>query len=46
MTMKMGLERRLVEKIPEIAEVVQSIPSGPTLNLEEIEKVRQYAIVG
>jgi hypothetical protein len=37
--MKMGLERRLVEKIPEISEVVQSMPEGPQLNVEEIEKV-------
>lgn len=33
MTMKMGLERRLVQKIPEISEVVQSIPNGPELNV-------------
>ncbi|KAG5184545.1 NifU-like domain-containing protein [Tribonema minus] len=39
MTMKMGLERRLIEKIPEISEVVQSMPEGPQLNMEEIEKV-------
>mmetsp|Transcript_7794 Transcript_7794/g.11763 ORF Transcript_7794/g.11763 Transcript_7794/m.11763 type:complete len:220 (-) Transcript_7794:9-668(-) len=39
MTMKMGLEKRLMEKIPEISEVVQSIPDGPPLVLEEIEKV-------
>lgn len=39
MTMKMGLERRLVEKIPEIAEVVQAMPEGPQLTMEEIEKV-------
>jgi Fe-S cluster biogenesis protein NfuA len=39
MTMKMGLERRLVEKIPEISEVVQSMPEGPQLTMEEIEKV-------
>ncbi|CAN0276094.1 unnamed protein product [Pylaiella littoralis] len=39
MTMKMGLERRLVQRIPEISEVVQSIPNGPELNVENIEKV-------
>lgn len=33
MTMKMGLERRLVQRIPEISEVVQSIPDGPELNV-------------
>lgn len=33
MTMKMGLERRLVQRIPEISEVVQSIPNGPELNV-------------
>jgi Fe-S cluster biogenesis protein NfuA len=44
MTMKMGLERRLVEKIPEISEVVQSMPEGPQLNVEEIEKVTLHII--
>lgn len=39
MTMKMGLERKLKERIPEIAEVVQSLPDAPTLSNEEIEKV-------
>lgn len=29
MTMKMGLERKLKERIPEIAEVIQTIPSAP-----------------
>lgn len=33
MTMKMGLERRLIQRIPEISEVVQSIPDGPELNV-------------
>lgn len=33
MTMKMGLERRLVQRIPEISEVVQSIPNGPELSV-------------
>lgn len=33
MTMKMGLERRLVQRIPEISEVVQSIPNGPDLSV-------------
>lgn len=35
MTMKMGLERRLVQRIPEISEVVQSIPNGPELNVSK-----------
>lgn len=33
MTMKMGLERRLMQRIPEISEVVQSIPDGPELTV-------------
>lgn len=39
MTMKMGLERKLKERIPEIAEVIQSMPSAPTLSEENIETV-------
>jgi len=39
MTMKMGLERKLKERIPEIAEVVQSMPSAPELNEANIETV-------
>lgn len=39
MTMKMGLERRLVQRIPEISEVVQSIPNGPELTVGNIEKI-------
>jgi Fe-S cluster biogenesis protein NfuA len=39
MTMKMGLERRLKERIPEIAEVVQALPGAPELNDENIEVV-------
>lgn len=42
MTMKMGIERRLMEKIPEIV-AVESIPdeeTGLELNDENIEKVR------
>ena len=39
MTMKMGLERKLKEKIPEITEVIQSLPDAPTLCNEEIETV-------
>eukprot|EP00547_Thalassionema_nitzschioides_P003480 CAMPEP_0194203448 /NCGR_PEP_ID=MMETSP0156-20130528/3220_1 /TAXON_ID=33649 /ORGANISM="Thalassionema nitzschioides, Strain L26-B" /LENGTH=218 /DNA_ID=CAMNT_0038929199 /DNA_START=36 /DNA_END=692 /DNA_ORIENTATION=- len=38
-TMKMGLERKLREKIPEIQEVVQSMPEGPELCEEEINVV-------
>ncbi|CAN0373095.1 unnamed protein product [Discosporangium mesarthrocarpum] len=33
MTMKMGLERRLIERIPEISEVIQAMPEGPELNV-------------
>lgn len=38
MTMKMGLERRLREKIPEIEEVIQVEPEGPELTEEGVEK--------
>ncbi|KAL7565066.1 hypothetical protein ACA910_005077 [Epithemia clementina (nom. ined.)] len=38
-TMKMGLERRLRERIPEIQEVIQSMPEGPELNNEQIDVV-------
>lgn len=38
MTMKMGLERRLLERIPEIENVVQAEPEGPALTGEGIEK--------
>lgn len=38
MTMKMGLERRLVQRIPEISEVIQSIPNGPDLNVSWRER--------
>ncbi|GMI13564.1 hypothetical protein TrVE_jg2294 [Triparma verrucosa] len=38
-TMKMGLERKLKEKIPEIEEVVQAIPEGPTLDIEQVDVV-------
>mmetsp|Transcript_12781 Transcript_12781/g.32210 ORF Transcript_12781/g.32210 Transcript_12781/m.32210 type:complete len:228 (+) Transcript_12781:125-808(+) len=38
-TMKMGLERGLKEKIPEIQEVIQAIPEGPPLDEEQIEVV-------
>uniref|UniRef100_A0A7S4B135 NIF system FeS cluster assembly NifU C-terminal domain-containing protein n=1 Tax=Chrysotila carterae TaxID=13221 RepID=A0A7S4B135_CHRCT len=39
MTMKMGLERGLREKIPEIVEVEQVAPDGPQLTEESIEEV-------
>jgi len=39
MTMKMGLERRLKERIPEIQEVIQSIPDGPDLNEEQVNVI-------
>jgi lysyl-tRNA synthetase class 2 len=38
-TMKMGLERGLKEKIPEIQEVVQQMPEGPELCEEEVEVI-------
>ena len=38
-TMKMGLERRLRERIPEIQEVVQAMPEGPDLNDEQVNVV-------
>lgn len=38
-TMKMGLEKGLKEKIPEIQEVVQVIPSGPDLTQKEVDVV-------
>ncbi|KAL3777963.1 hypothetical protein ACHAW5_003397 [Stephanodiscus triporus] len=38
-TMKMGLERKLRERIPEIQEVVQSLPDTPDLNDEQINVV-------
>lgn len=37
--MKMGLERGLKEKIPEIQEVIQSLPDGPELCDDEINIV-------
>jgi lysyl-tRNA synthetase class 2 len=39
MTMKMGLERKLKQRIPEISDVIQSMPSAPTLNEANIETV-------
>lgn len=41
MTMKMGLERRLKEKIPEISEVIQAMPEGPALTEANIDGVRR-----
>ena len=35
----MGLERGLKERIPEIQEVVQSMPEGPELNEEQVNVV-------
>ena len=37
--MKMGLEKGLREKIPEIQEVIQALPSGPPLDEEQINIV-------
>lgn len=39
MTMKMGLERKLKERIPEIADVVQSLPNAPEFNNNNLEIV-------
>ena len=39
MTMKMGLERGLREKIPEIISVEQATPDGPVLTEEAVEEV-------
>ena len=39
MTMKMGLERRLKEAIPEISEVVQAMPDSPPLTEEAIDGI-------
>lgn len=38
MTMKMGLERRLLERIPEIESVIQVEPEGPELTSEGVEQ--------
>ena len=38
-TMKMGLERGLRERIPEIQEVIQAMPEGPPLSMEEVDVV-------
>ncbi|CAB9496182.1 NifU-like protein 3, chloroplastic [Seminavis robusta] len=38
-TMKMGLERGLKEKIPEIQEVIQAMPEGPPLNEEQVNVI-------
>jgi lysyl-tRNA synthetase class 2 len=37
--MKMGLERRLKERIPEIQQVIQSMPEGPELNDEQVDVI-------
>ena len=39
MTLKMGLERGLKEKIPDVIEVVQVAPEGPVLDEEGVEGV-------
>jgi Fe-S cluster biogenesis protein NfuA len=39
MTLKMGLERGLKEKIPEIQEVVQALPDSPDLTEDEISTI-------
>jgi Fe-S cluster biogenesis protein NfuA len=37
--MKMGLEKKLRERIPEIQEVIQALPSGPPLDESQIDVV-------
>jgi lysyl-tRNA synthetase class 2 len=37
--MKMGLERGLKEKIPEIQEVIQAMPEGPPLEEDQVNVV-------
>lgn len=37
--MKMGLERGLKERIPEIQEVIQAMPEGPELNEEQVDVI-------
>jgi len=37
--MKMGLERGLKERIPEIQEVIQSMPEGPPLEEDQVNIV-------
>jgi len=39
MTLKMGLERGLKERIPEIQEVIQVIPDGPSLEYDEVDVI-------
>ena len=39
MTMKMGLERRLKEAIPEISDVVQSLPDVPDMDEAAVDEV-------
>jgi len=38
-TLKMGLERGLRERIPEIQEVIQAMPEGPALEVEQVDVV-------
>ena len=38
-TLKMGLERGLKERIPEIQEVIQAMPEGPELSEEQVNVV-------
>jgi Fe-S cluster biogenesis protein NfuA len=49
-TMKMGLEKRLKEAIPDIKDVVQSRPETPELTLSEIDlvldEIRPFLAVG
>jgi lysyl-tRNA synthetase class 2 len=47
--MKMGLEKKLLERIPEISKVEQAAPVGPPLVMEEVnvvlESVRPFLAV-
>lgn len=38
-TMQHGLEKKLKERIPDITDVLQSMPEGPQLSKGEVEKV-------
>jgi lysyl-tRNA synthetase class 2 len=37
--MKMGLEKKLRERIPEIQEVIQAMPEGPPLDEEQVNVI-------
>jgi Fe-S cluster biogenesis protein NfuA len=45
MTMKMGLERKLKERIPEILDVIQSLPNAPSISTEEVRRLYFNGVV-